>query len=52
MQTPAKDVVDLERKFWQAIVEQDSDTATDLLCEPALMVSTHGAMKFDHDGYR
>ena len=52
MQTPAKDVVDLERKFWQAIVEQDADTAIDLLCEPALMVSTHGAMKFDHDGYR
>lgn len=52
MRTPAKDVVDLERKFWQAIVEQDPDTATDLLCEPALMVSTHGAMKFDHDGYR
>ena len=52
MRTPAKDVVDLERKFWQAIVEQDSDTATELLCEPALMVSTHGAMKFDHDGYR
>jgi hypothetical protein len=23
-----------------------------MLCEPALMVSSHGAMKFDHDGYR
>ena len=39
-------------KFWQAIVDQDADTAVDLLTEPALMVSSHGAMKFDHDGYR
>ena len=52
MQTPAKEIVDLERKFWQAIVEQDAYTAIDMLCEPALMVSSHGAMKFDHDGYR
>ena len=44
--------MELEKKFWQAIVDQDPDTATELLTEPALMVSSHGAMKFDHDGYR
>ena len=27
-------------------------TATDLLTEPALIVSAHGALKFDHAGYR
>ena len=52
MPTPSKTLIDLENKFWQAIVDQDSDTAVDLLTEPALMVSSHGAMKFDHDGYR
>ena len=52
MQTPSKTIIDLERKFWQSIVEQDTDAALDMLCEPALMVSTHGAMKFDHQGYR
>jgi ketosteroid isomerase-like protein len=52
MPTPSKTLIDLERKFWQAIVDQDADTATDLLTEPALMVSAHGAMKFDHAGYR
>jgi len=52
MQTPAKTIIDLERKFWQSLVEQDTDTALDMLCEPALMVSRHGAMKFDHQGYR
>jgi ketosteroid isomerase-like protein len=52
MPTPSKTLIDLENKFWQAIVDQDADTATELLTEPALMVSSHGAMKFDHAGYR
>lgn len=52
MPTPSKTLIELENKFWQAIVDQDADAATDLLTEPALMVSSHGTMKFDHDGYR
>ena len=52
MQTPTKTLVDLERKFWRSIVDQDTDTALTLLTEPALMVSSHGSMKFDHTGYR
>jgi ketosteroid isomerase-like protein len=52
MQTQAKTIIDLERKFWQSLVDQDTDAALDMLCEPALMVSAHGAMKFDHAGYR
>lgn len=42
----------LEKKFWNSLVDQDAQTAIDLLSEPALMVSEHGAMKFDHDKYR
>ena len=45
-------LIDLETRFWQSVVDQDSDTAAGLLAEPALMVSAHGAMKFDHAGYR
>jgi hypothetical protein len=52
MTTPARTLIDLEKKFWQSMVDQDADTATRLLCEPAVMVSSHGAMQFDHDGYR
>jgi ketosteroid isomerase-like protein len=52
MQTSAKTIIDLERKFWQSLVDQDTDAALDMLCEPALLVSAQGAMKFDHDGYR
>jgi hypothetical protein len=52
MATPTKTLIELENRFWQSIVDQDSDAATEMLCEPSLMVSTHGAMKFDHAAYR
>ena len=47
-----KTLIDLETKFWQSMVDQDTDTAISLLDEPAFMVSSHGAIKFDHAGYR
>lgn len=52
MQNPSASLIDLETKFWQSMVDQEPDVALNLLCEPALMVSAHGAMKFDHAGYR
>ena len=52
MRTSSKTLIDLETKFWQSMVDQDADTATSMLAEPALMVSSHGAMKFDHAAYR
>jgi hypothetical protein len=52
MTTPNKTLVDLETRFWQSMVGQDTDAALELLSEPALMVSSHGSMKFDHAGYR
>ena len=52
MPTPSKTLIDLETRFWQSIVDQDTETALGMLNEPSLMVSAHGAMKFDHDAYR
>jgi len=52
MPTPSKTLIDLETRFWQSMVDQDTDAALEMLSEPALMVSSHGAMKFDHEGYR
>jgi len=52
MHNPSSTLVDLETKFWQSMVDHDTDVALNLLCEPALMVSAHGAMKFDHAAYR
>ncbi|MFO1288463.1 MAG: nuclear transport factor 2 family protein [Rubrivivax sp.] len=42
----------MEHKFWQSIVDNDSQAAIDLLCEPAVMIGEHGTMKFDHERYR
>ena len=52
MPTSSKTLIDLETKFWQSMVNQDTDTALEMLTEPALMVSSHRAIKFDHAGYR
>ena len=40
----------LERAFWQSMVDDRPAVATGMLSEPALMVSGHGALQFDHAG--
>lgn len=52
MATPSKTLIDLEKKFWQSLVDQDTDAALRILEQPALMVGSHGTIKFDHAGYR
>ncbi len=52
MPAPEQALIKLETRFWQSMVDQDPRTAVSLLHEPALMVSTHGSLKFDHAGYR
>jgi len=41
----------LEQAFWQSMVDGKAKVATAMLTEPAVMVSGHGAMQFDHAGY-
>src|SRR5215471_12875505 len=52
MPNPSKELIELETRFWQSILDQQTDVALKLLDEPALMVSSNGPMKFDHAGYR
>jgi uncharacterized protein DUF4440 len=47
----ASEIEALERRFWQSMVDDTPEVATDLLAERALMVSGHGAMSFDKAGY-
>ena len=46
-----REIEKLERAFWQSMVDGEPAVATSMLHEPALMVSSHGANKFDHAGY-
>lgn len=41
----------LERAFWQSLVERDAGAASGMLAPEALMVSSHGAMRFDPAQY-
>lgn len=41
----------LEHAFWKSMIDNDPKVATGMLTEPALMVSGHGAMTFDHAAY-
>lgn len=41
----------LEQAFWKSMLDGKPEVATGMLTEPALMVSGHGANKFDHAGY-
>ena len=52
MTTSSKTLIDLETKFWQSMVDQDIAAALQLLHDPACTATAHGAMKFDHAGYR
>ncbi len=52
MPQPRDAIIELEKKFWQSIVNHDVDTAIGLLTEPALMVSSRGTMQFDREEYR
>ena len=52
MTTATKTLIGLETQFWQSMVDQDTDAALQLLHDPSQMASSHGAMKFDHAGYR
>ncbi|MEJ8855775.1 nuclear transport factor 2 family protein [Variovorax robiniae] len=52
MPTLDKTLIDLETKFWQSMVDKDTDAALALLDDHALMVSPHGTIQFDHAGYR
>jgi hypothetical protein len=52
MRTADTTLINLEKKFWQSMVDEETDVALALLDEPSLMVSSHGAMQFSHDQYR
>lgn len=41
----------LERAFWQSLVDRDAATARGLLAPEALMVGSHGTMRFDPAQY-
>lgn len=52
MKTDRDTLIEMEKKFWQSMVDEQTDVALGMLAEPSFLVSSHGAMKFDHASYR
>ena len=51
MQDASRDIEQLENAFWKSLVERDADAATAMLAPQALMVSSHGTLRFDPAQY-
>lgn len=47
----SREIERLERAFWQSLVDRDAGAARDMLAPQALMVSSHGTMRFDPAQY-
>lgn len=45
-------LIELERRFWDSMIDEETDVALAMLSEPSYMVSSHGPMKFTHAQYR
>lgn len=46
-----REIEGLEKAFWNSMVAGKPEVATEMLTEPAVMVSENGATKFDHAAY-
>lgn len=51
MTDATRDIEKLEDAFWKSLVDKDADAATALLAPQALMVSSHGVLRFDPPQY-
>jgi hypothetical protein len=52
MATPRETIIGLEKRFWQSMIDNDTDVGVEMLAEPSLLVNAHGTMKFDHTTFR
>jgi hypothetical protein len=50
--TIEKELLTLERRYWQALKERDLDTALSLTDDPCIVVGAQGVGKVDHQAYR
>ncbi len=51
MTDQAKAIVDLETRFWQAMVDKDAKLAKTMIADECLITGPMGAMKIDPDKY-
>lgn len=52
MGSAREEIIQLENRFWQSMVDHHTEVAIAMLDEPAVIVSGHGALQFDRATYR
>jgi ketosteroid isomerase-like protein len=52
MNDAEKEIVELERKYWQAMVDRDLDAALQMTANPCVVTGASGPAVVDHDRYR
>lgn len=50
--TDPKTIMELENKFWQSIVDKDTDASVAMLAEKSLVTGAQGLALLTHDDYR
>jgi ketosteroid isomerase-like protein len=52
MNQQAREIVELEKTFWQSMVDKDVDTAMGLIADECLITGPSGTMRSDPQDYR
>ena len=47
-----RDLVDLERRYWQALKDKDVEAALELTADPCIVTGAQGVGMIDHSTYR
>lgn len=45
--TSRQDIIELEKKFWQTMIDRDVDTATNMMADTAIVTGAQGAATID-----
>ena len=52
MTADKQQIIDLEKKFWKAMLENDAETGASMVGDPSLLAGSMGSVKLDPDKYR
>ena len=52
MDTNSTELLELERQFWQTMVDRDVDTAVQLMDDPSVIAGAQGTAKIDHTMFK
>jgi uncharacterized protein (TIGR02246 family) len=52
VKTAEKEIVKLEKRFWQALKDEDVESALELMDDPCILTGAQGMSSIDHETFR